>query len=62
MQIAVSRIRPTCYFSFNRLSPQVIEYARNVCNIPNATSDELDAETTDPVVKFMPEGDRTVSF
>ena len=37
----------------------VIEFARNVCNIPNAASIELDERTTDPVVIFMPEIDRT---
>lgn len=37
----------------------VIEFARNVCNIPNATSIELDGNTTDPVVIFMPEIDRS---
>lgn len=37
----------------------VIEFARNVCNIPNATSIELDGNTSDPVVIFMPEIDRT---
>ena len=37
----------------------VIEFARNVCNIPNAASIELDERTADPVVIFMPEIDRT---
>jgi len=37
----------------------VIEYARNVCNIPNAASIELDERTSDPVIIFMPEIDRT---
>ena len=37
----------------------VIEYARNVCNIPHAASIELDERTTDPVVIFMPEIDKT---
>ena len=37
----------------------VIEYARNVCNIPKAASVELDAQTSDPVIIFMPEIDRT---
>ncbi|KAG6999376.1 CTP synthase [Physcia stellaris] len=36
----------------------VIEYARNVCDIPNAASIELDPETSEPVVIFMPEIDR----
>lgn len=37
----------------------VVEYARNVCDIPGAASIELDAQTTDPVVIFMPEIDKT---
>lgn len=37
----------------------VIEFARNVCKISNATSIELDGNATDPVVIFMPEIDRT---
>ena len=37
----------------------VIEFARNVCDIPNAASIELDERTKDPVVIFMPEIDRT---
>ena len=36
----------------------VIEYARNVCQIPQAASIELDERTADPVVIFMPEIDR----
>jgi len=36
----------------------VVEYARNVCGIPNAASVELDAETSEPVVIFMPEIDK----
>ena len=36
----------------------VIEYARNVCGFPGAASVELDAQTTDPVVIFMPEIDK----
>ena len=36
----------------------VIEFARNVCDIPNAASIELDERTTDPVIIFMPEIDR----
>lgn len=36
----------------------VIEFARNVCNLPNATSIELDGNTLEPVVIFMPEIDR----
>ena len=37
----------------------VIEYARNVCNIPKAASIELDERTSDPIIIFMPEIDRT---
>ncbi|KAL9130351.1 MAG: hypothetical protein Q9217_001453 [Psora testacea] len=37
----------------------VIEYARNVCNLPNANSEEFDKETEDRVIIFMPEVDRT---
>lgn len=38
----------------------VIEFARHVCNIPKAGSVELEGEQCeDPVVIFMPEGDRT---
>ncbi|KAI4122042.1 MAG: hypothetical protein LQ347_006644 [Umbilicaria vellea] len=37
----------------------VIEFARHVCDIPKAASVELDEQTTDPVVIFMPEIDRT---
>jgi CTP synthase len=36
----------------------VIEFARNVCNIPKAGSIELDERTPDPVVIFMPEIDQ----
>ncbi|MCJ1417599.1 CTP synthase ura7 [Xylographa parallela] len=36
----------------------VIEFARNVCGIPNAASIELDDRTKDPVIIFMPEIDR----
>ena len=36
----------------------VIEFARNVCKIPNAASMEFDERAPDPVVIFMPEGDR----
>jgi CTP synthase len=36
----------------------VVEYARNVCGIPGAASIELNAQTTDPVVIFMPEIDK----
>lgn len=35
----------------------VIEYARNVCKLPNASSMEIDGQTPDPVVIFMPEID-----
>ncbi|KIW62547.1 CTP synthase [Phialophora macrospora] len=37
----------------------VIEFARNVCGLKTAHSVELDARTTDPVVIFMPEIDKT---
>ncbi len=37
----------------------VIEFARNVCNIPHAASIELFEQTPDPVVIFMPEIDKT---
>lgn len=36
----------------------VIEFARNVCGLSGAASVELDAETSDPVVIFMPEIDK----
>ncbi|MCJ1313435.1 CTP synthase ura7 [Agyrium rufum] len=36
----------------------VIEFARNVCKLPQASSVELDERTPDPVVIFMPEIDR----
>lgn len=36
----------------------IVEYARNVCGIPKAASIELDAETDDPVIIFMPEIDK----
>lgn len=37
----------------------VIEYARNVCGMKGANSVELEAQTSDPVVIFMPEIDKT---
>ncbi|KAI9837716.1 MAG: CTP synthase ura7 [Sarea resinae] len=37
----------------------VIEFARNVCNIPHASSVELFEQCPDPVIIFMPEIDRT---
>ncbi len=37
----------------------VIEYARNICGITNANSAELDPETKDPVVVYMPEISKT---
>lgn len=37
----------------------VIEYARNVCGIPLAASAEFDEHTTEPLIIFMPEIDRT---
>ena len=33
----------------------VIEFARNVCNLPNATSTELDPDTDTPVISILPE-------
>lgn len=33
----------------------VIEYARNVCNIPGAGSTEFDAKTAEPVIDILPE-------
>lgn len=37
----------------------VIEFARHVCNIPEANSIELYENTPDPVIIFMPEIDKT---
>lgn len=37
----------------------VIEFARNVCNIPSAASVEWNERSPDPVVIFMPEIDRS---
>jgi CTP synthase len=37
----------------------VIEYARNVCGLQNATSEEFNARGEDRVIKFMPEVDKT---
>lgn len=37
----------------------VVEFARNVCQLRNAASIELDASTSDPVIIFMPEIDPT---
>ena len=36
----------------------VIEYARNVCNLKGAHSEEFDKETPHKLVMFMPEGDK----
>ena len=36
----------------------VIEYARNVCGLKKAHSEEFDKETPDKLVYFMPEGDK----
>jgi len=36
-----------------------IEFARNVCGITNAHSDELKTDDTTPLVIFMPEGSKT---
>jgi CTP synthase len=38
----------------------VIEFARNVCNLTNATSTEIDEKTEHPVVINMPEISKTV--
>jgi len=37
----------------------VIEYARNVCGLTGANSEEIYAEADHPVVIFMPEGSKT---
>jgi CTP synthase len=37
----------------------VIEYARNVMGMAEATSTEFNAATPQPVVVFMPEGSKT---
>jgi CTP synthase len=37
----------------------VIEFARSVLGLERANSTEFDAQTSDPVVIFMPEGSRT---
>lgn len=37
----------------------VIEYSRNVLNLPDANSTEMNADTANPVVFFMPEGSKT---
>jgi CTP synthase (UTP-ammonia lyase) len=37
----------------------VIEYARNVCGLSTANSEEFDEETAERVVVFMPEIDKT---
>jgi CTP synthase len=36
----------------------VIEYARNICGLPHATSEELDTQSPNQVVIFMPEIDK----
>lgn len=36
----------------------VIEYARNICGIKNATSEEFNAEAADKLIMFMPEVDK----
>ena len=36
----------------------VIEYARNVCGITGATSEEFNAEAADKLIMFMPEVDK----
>lgn len=37
----------------------VIEYARNICDLTLAASAEFDEQTSDPLIIFMPEIDRT---
>ncbi|KAF2028194.1 CTP synthase-like protein [Setomelanomma holmii] len=37
----------------------VIEYARNVCGITGATSEEFDGDAADKLIMFMPEVDKT---
>jgi len=39
----------------------IIEYARHVCNIPSASSAEIDEKTPDPVIVEMPEIDQVVN-
>ncbi|ORY57824.1 uncharacterized protein BCR38DRAFT_327263, partial [Pseudomassariella vexata] len=36
----------------------VIEFSRNLCNLPNAISVDFDERPLDPVVVYMPELDR----
>ena len=38
----------------------VVEYARSICGILNAASEEFDATSPEPVVIFMPEGDKEI--
>ncbi|MCR5591454.1 MAG: CTP synthase [Lachnospiraceae bacterium] len=33
----------------------IVEFARNVCNLPKAMSSELDSKTPDPVIHILPE-------
>ena len=40
------------------MQASVIEYARNVCNMPDANSEEFSKKSGDVVI-FMPEGDKT---
>ncbi|KAH9813576.1 CTP synthase N-terminus-domain-containing protein [Melampsora americana] len=37
----------------------VLEWARNVCNLPNAQSSELQEDTKEPVIMYMPEISKT---
>lgn len=37
----------------------VVEYARNVCNLKDAHSVEVSADTKEPIIIFMPEGSKT---
>ncbi|TVY43678.1 CTP synthase [Lachnellula subtilissima] len=54
-----ARINKTPYLGICLgLQIAVIEFARNVCDIPNASSIELNEQCLDPVVIFMPEIDK----
>ncbi len=39
----------------------VVEFARNVCGLPDATSGELDPESPNKVIDFLPDQNETVS-
>ena len=38
----------------------IVSFARNVCGMDNANSTEIDPNTRDPVIEFMPE-QRTIN-